>query len=284
MSSDPGAVTMRSTLRCLCSGALVPLAFLLGCDAPRPNGSHAAAPSVRDSSGVTITEFSAAALDKRAPFQVAPEPAFSFGEMEGGDEVRFTSVVAGTRLADGSFVLVDDRESIPLRLLDAEGGFVQGIGARGEGPGELMRPAGLQVDTEGRLLVGDAGRNRIHLFDPDGGFVRDFSQRDLGSGSILGFRPQADGSFLLIRETTAAGPPDPGMSRRSNQGRLVRARGGAIDTLVTFAGTEWELRVHMDGGEVSAVEIARPWYLPRLLHSFDEQGVWISRGATWEVI
>lgn len=234
---------MRSTLRCLCSGALVPLAFLLGCDAPRPNGSHAAAPSVRDSSGVTITEFSAAALDKRAPFQVAPEPAFSFGEMEGGDEVRFTSVVAGTRLADGSFVVVDDRESIPLRVLDAEGGFVQRIGARGEGPGELMRPAGLQVDTEGRLLVGDAGRNRIHLFDPDGGFVRDFSQRDLGSGSILGFRPQADGSFLLIRETTAAGPPDPGMSHRSNQGRLVRARGGAIDTLVTFAGTEWELRV-----------------------------------------
>lgn len=267
-------------------GAATGIALVLtaACEPRAPDGASPGEPSVRDSAGVAIVEYPGAALEAPAPFRLAPEPVFSFGELEGAEEDRFTSVVAGARLDDGTFAIVDDHEAMPLRILDAEGSFVAGIGALGEGPGELGRAAGFRIDARGRLLVWDAERMRIHRFGPDGEFDRDFAERDIGPGSLVAFRPTADDGFLLLREAVAGGAPEPGLNRRRNRGHLLRAADGVVDTLAAFEGTEWELRVGSEGGEITSIEVFRPWYLPRLLHAFTSDGsVWLADGTRWEV-
>lgn len=268
----------------LLGAAAASLALTGACEPRAPDGARPVEPSLRDSAGVAIVEYPGAALDTPAPFRLAPDPVFSFGELEGAEEDRFTSVVAGARLDDGRFVIVDDREAMPLRVLDAEGSFVTRIGTLGDGPGELGRPAGFRIDPEGRVLVWDAGRMRIHRFGSDGEFDRDFAESELGPGAVVGFHPDGEGGFLLLREAVAIGAPEPGLNRRRNGGHLLRAADGTVDTLSIFDGTEWELRLGTEGGEITSMEVFRPWYLRRLLHAFADDGsVWLADGTRWEV-
>ena len=74
---------------------------------------------------------------------------------------------------DGSLYLSEFRGG-RISVLSPDGDWLQYIGSRGIGPGQLVGPQNLAVDDEGYLYVVDYGNRRISKFDPAGTFILSF--------------------------------------------------------------------------------------------------------------
>ncbi len=57
-----------------------------------------------------------------------------------------------------------------VTVFDKDGKFVGRLGGRGAGPGRLLLPAGIAVDGEGNVYVGDRNLERLQSFDPNGAY------------------------------------------------------------------------------------------------------------------
>jgi sugar lactone lactonase YvrE len=67
-------------------------------------------------------------------------------------------------------VWVADAGNDRVCAFDREGNPLRAVGMSGKAPGELSRPGGVAVDSDGRrLFVSDTGNDRIEVFDADAG-------------------------------------------------------------------------------------------------------------------
>ena len=82
---------------------------------------------VRDSAGVVVQEFPAEVLERPAPVRLADAPEVRIGVVSGASEYQWTRPVAGARLADGGFAVL---EQVPaeVRLFDRAGRFLHRAG------------------------------------------------------------------------------------------------------------------------------------------------------------
>jgi DNA-binding beta-propeller fold protein YncE len=87
---------------------------------------------------------------------------------------------------DGS-VYVSDEENHHIVHFDANGIVINGVGTFGTGPGQLIQPWGLVVDTAGNLYVADYGSSRVAVLAPDGAFLTEWG--DLSSAAAQAFNP-----------------------------------------------------------------------------------------------
>ena len=67
---------------------------------------------------------------------------------------------------------------------DATAAAVTPFGSKGTAPGQLERPQGVAVDTEGNVWVSDRVRNRIIAFDKSGKFLREIGVGGTADGQI----------------------------------------------------------------------------------------------------
>lgn len=68
---------------------------------------------------------------------------------------------------------------LPSQVFSNEGQFRLRFGVRGRSPGQLQRPTGVSVDTNGDIIVADYDNRWVSVFSPEGKFkVRD--SRDAG--------------------------------------------------------------------------------------------------------
>lgn len=125
------------------------------------------------------------------------EPRKTFRLLEelylGGDDGE-NDVVFG-RIAD---IAVDSRG----RIIVLDGGFsrvtvydpdsmsVRTFGRKGEGPGELVNPTAIGVDSGDRIYVASQG-GRIAVFQPNGEWIDEFRHKLHGGGFIYDLRPFA---------------------------------------------------------------------------------------------
>ncbi len=65
---------------------------------------------------------------------------------------------------------------------DKNGKFLKTWGKKGMGPGEFDVLHALELDSRGRLFVGDRNNNRIQIFEPNGRFVAQWTQFGRPSG------------------------------------------------------------------------------------------------------
>lgn len=78
---------------------------------------------------------------------------------------------------NGDIYVADGYGSHHINQYDKDGVFIRTFGGFGHGPGQLMCPHGIVVDTrseEARVLVADRANNRLQYFSMDGehlGFV-----------------------------------------------------------------------------------------------------------------
>lgn len=72
--------------------------------------------------------------------------------------------------SDNAYVL--DAQSRRIVVFDARGAFVREFGARGNGPGELGRPAAIEILRDGSLALLDLSDRGINLYRTTGEFVR----------------------------------------------------------------------------------------------------------------
>jgi sugar lactone lactonase YvrE len=86
-----------------------------------------------------------------------------------------------------------------IAKLDKDGKFIKSIGKWGSGPGEFKTPHAVDIDSRGRLVVGDRGNNRLQILDLDGNFVEDFKTFSRPSGIYI-----ADDDTIYVADSESA--------------------------------------------------------------------------------
>lgn len=230
----------------------------------------------RDSAGIQIVEHAAEALEMDAEFRLSSRPQVRVGVQDGAPEQQFARINGAFRYADGALVVLD-RGAREVKVFDAAGNFLNGIGAEGEGPGEFMDPARLVRASEGTLLVWDPATNRVSRFRRDGEFLE---STNFESRAVVDMAARPDGAILVVLDEPPRTSGPPGSGRMRNAGSLARITpDGDVVTIAAFAGTEWETRRTAAG-----IQIRRPWYFPRLLSALTTDAVWTSDGTEWQLV
>jgi DNA-binding beta-propeller fold protein YncE len=84
----------------------------------------------------------------------------------------------------GDDLIVVDAMNFRVQVLDRSGGFRYAIGRIGDEQGEMFRPKGIGVDSEGHIYVVEAVRGMVQVFDRQGDLLYYFGQRGSGFGEF----------------------------------------------------------------------------------------------------
>ncbi len=94
---------------------------------------------------------------------------------------EFVTNVPWYRTARGARVTKFD---VGLKAGDEE--FIQEFGENGNGPGQLIWPAGLTLDSRDNIYVSDEWLNRISVYDANGNLLREWGVSGSGAGEFDG--------------------------------------------------------------------------------------------------
>ena len=93
------------------------------------------------------------------------------GSEDGPSEYIFTDI-RGIAVNDDENIYVGDYRESHIKVFDKKGKFIQTIGKRGQGPGEIARINFIQITGNNDLMVFDQTSRRIHHYSQDGEFLR----------------------------------------------------------------------------------------------------------------
>lgn len=206
---------------------------------------------------------------------------------DASDLITFRSLPALPVSESGQlYVPIDNRTRVAV--IDSLGHIVDTIGRRGEGPGEFMRIASLELSALGELWVFDNQLQRVTRFDADHemlearlvSFVSGVGIDGSGAGLVTvteSFGPWDDPSF---------GPPGSASREDREQARrwIVEYRHGvnSFDTLATIPAADYRFRVPAGSG--NTLSGRQPWAsAPRLARRADGRGILVAtpRDAGW---
>jgi hypothetical protein len=125
----------------------------------------AAAPIVRDSSGIQIVENSAYAWREGEEWTLSDSIHLDIGRLEGDPDYQLFRVSAAVRRSDGA-VVVANSGSHEIRVFDRDGNFVSASGRAGEGPGEYRSLSSLWRIRGDSLMAWDEGLRRATVLTP----------------------------------------------------------------------------------------------------------------------
>ncbi len=84
----------------------------------------------------------------------------------------------------GDNLIVVDAMNFRVQVLDRSGGFRYLVGRIGEDRGQMFRPKGIGIDSEGHLYVVEAIRGVVQVFDDAGRLLYYFGQKGSGFGEF----------------------------------------------------------------------------------------------------
>ena len=84
----------------------------------------------------------------------------------------------------GDNLIVVDAMNFRVQVLDKSGNFRYAVGHIGEGSGEMFRPKGIGLDSEGHLYVVEAISAMVQVFNDTGQLLYYFGQRGTGFGEF----------------------------------------------------------------------------------------------------
>ncbi len=124
----------------------------------------------------------------------------SIGELDGPDEYLFGSIWS-LAVDDDRNVYVFDQQAHNIRVFDATGAYIETLGGRGGGPGELGRPEAMALTHDGRVVVRDPGNQRVQAYGPGPGETDEWSYEVGGTYSSAPLYTDARGrTFLQTRD------------------------------------------------------------------------------------
>ncbi|NNF29148.1 MAG: hypothetical protein HKN73_18125, partial [Gemmatimonadetes bacterium] len=250
---------------------LVCLTALVGCDASEGPAPEAV---VRDSAGVVVQEFPETVLEG-PQLVLAAEPAVRIGVVEGAPEYQWTRPVAGARLADGEFAVLEQTPA-EVRTFDSAGRFQARIGTEGDGPGEFRTPSGLIVLPGDTLLVWDGRTRRLTWFSRTGSVARELTVRE--PGGILTARrvglSAGGGVAMLGGTTTVVDLANRGKVRESWQVVRLEPDGEGV-SIGSVPGSERDIAIQGSAtGEIMSVNIRGRWWWGDGFAWGSTRGVW----------
>ncbi len=68
---------------------------------------------------------------------------------------------------------------------DRNGNLIKSWGSWGSGRGQLRTPHAIDIDSRGRVVVGDRCNNRLQIFDQEGNYIEEFSEFGRPSGIYI---------------------------------------------------------------------------------------------------
>ena len=143
--------------------------FFLGspaCSSGGPGGGSERWTAAYDTIGDTLVVRTLSGSIWRDTADLVPE--VSIGMFDGPEEYVFGNVVSMALGEDGTIYVVDDH--VPaLRVYNPDGTYRTTFGRKGGGPGEYQDPdGGLNILSDGRILLRDPANARIQVYSPEG--------------------------------------------------------------------------------------------------------------------
>jgi len=129
--------------------------------------------SIEEVEGVTVVKNMKEPMYSEDAFSV--EEDLSIGEAQGSEEYMF-SEAQSVAVADDERVYVLDSKEAHIKVFDRNGEYIKTIGKKGQGPGELQRPASLRITSQNEIVANDSAARKLHFFTLDGNFLRAVSQ------------------------------------------------------------------------------------------------------------
>jgi DNA-binding beta-propeller fold protein YncE len=85
---------------------------------------------------------------------------------------------------DGPDLLVVDAMNFRVKFMDRDGGYEAAVGEIGDSVGQIFRPKGIAVDSEGHLYVVEANWGMVQVFDREGRLLYFFGKNGTGLGEF----------------------------------------------------------------------------------------------------
>jgi len=123
----------------------------------------------------TIEEVDGVTVVKNPKEPMYSEDVFSLEEdlvlgKEEKEEYLFVRITLDVDEYENMYVL--DYRNSNIRVYDKNGTYVKTIGKRGEGPGELVEPLGIQITPQNEIMINNDRRRRLIFFSLMGEFLR----------------------------------------------------------------------------------------------------------------
>jgi hypothetical protein len=109
------------------------------------------------------------------------------------DEYLFVRITLDVDENENMYVL-DSRNS-NIRVYDKNGTYVKTIGKKGEGPGEMVGPIGIQITPQNEIMVNSGRRRRLIFFSLIGEFLRQDILTNLPTSPRL--KVDSNGDFIV---------------------------------------------------------------------------------------
>lgn len=162
------------------------------------------------------------------------EPIYEFGRITGMD------------LGPDGRLFVLDGMAGEIRVFDLQGAYLETIGRRGQGPGELSRgPGGVFVMSDGRVAVPDMGNQRLNWFEspgPAAGAAEVPSHHSIRISYADGFPVRWDGDDLgnvVVQRRAMGGNEDSELAEGDPLARLGETEGEERFLILPPAKTVW---------------------------------------------
>jgi len=81
----------------------------------------------------------------------------------------------GLVVDEAGYIYVADAKAAKIKVFSPKGKLVRSFGQKGQGPGELGMPGGVNLTSDGRLMVEDVLRRKIIFFSREGKFLEEKS-------------------------------------------------------------------------------------------------------------
>jgi DNA-binding beta-propeller fold protein YncE len=71
------------------------------------------------------------------------------------------------------------------QVFDRNGKILSVFGKHGDGSGDMSKPKGISVDSEGHIYISDAHFDNVQIFDGNGEFLLDFGNTGSEEGQMI---------------------------------------------------------------------------------------------------
>jgi len=102
------------------------------------------------------------------------EEELSIEEVEGREEYIF-SLIHSIAVDDTERIFVLDIKEANMKVFDRDGNYMQTIGMKGQGPGEMIRPRSVFITSQNEIIIHDRAKRRMIYYSSDGNQIKSVS-------------------------------------------------------------------------------------------------------------